>query len=80
MALAARLLGIAAVIVMPHDAPAGKLAATEGYGAEIVSYDRYSQDPGRAGREARAASAGSAFVPPYDHPMIMAGRGPRRPS
>ena len=74
VALAARLLGIAAVIVMPHDAPAGKLAATKGYGAEIVSYDRYSQDPGELA-EKLARERGLAFVPPYDHPLIMAGQG-----
>jgi threo-3-hydroxy-L-aspartate ammonia-lyase len=74
VALAARLLGIAAVIVMPHDAPAGKLAATKGYGADVVNYDRYSQDPGEIA-EKLAGERGLAFVPPYDHPMVMAGQG-----
>lgn len=74
VALAARLLAIPAVIVMPHDAPAGKLAATKGYGAEIVSYDRYSEDPGQLATEL-AEERGLVFVPPYDHPMVMAGQG-----
>jgi threo-3-hydroxy-L-aspartate ammonia-lyase len=74
VALAARLLGIPAVIVMPQDAPASKLAATKGYGAEIVSYDRYSQNPAVLAKEL-AQERGLAFVPPYDHPLIMAGQG-----
>ena len=74
VALAARLLGVPAVIVMPHDAPAGKLAATQGYGAEIVNYDRYSEDPGELAAKL-SHDRGLAFVPPYDHPMIMAGQG-----
>jgi threonine dehydratase len=74
VALAARLLGIAAAIVMPHDAPAGKVAATIGYGAELVRYDRYAQDRAEIGR-ALAAERGRTLVPPYDHPDIIAGQG-----
>jgi threonine dehydratase len=73
-ALAARLLGIPATIVMPLDAPASKLAATRAYGGEIVSYDRY-----RESREDIAAKLaterGLSVIPPYDHPAVIAGQG-----
>ncbi|MEG3627826.1 pyridoxal-phosphate dependent enzyme [Streptomyces poriticola] len=74
VALAARELGTTAVIVMPEDAPAAKHAATAGYGAEIVTYDRYTEDR-RAVAEALAAERGLTVVPPYDHPHIIAGQG-----
>jgi threonine dehydratase len=74
VALAARLTGSSALILMPTDAPALKLAATRGYGAEVVFYDRRTED-----REARArdlaARTGRVLVPPYDDPAIMAGQG-----
>ena len=74
VALAARLTGAHATILMPTDAPASKVAATCGYGAEIVTYDRYTGD-----REAiaagLAADRGAELVPPYDDPLIMAGQG-----
>jgi threonine dehydratase len=74
VALAARMTGSAAVILMPTDAPALKLAATRGYGAEVVFYDRRTED-----REARARElverTGRVLVPPYDDPAIMAGQG-----
>jgi threonine dehydratase len=74
VALAAQLLGAPAVICMPSDAPAVKVAATRGYGAEVVSYDRLRDD-----REAVARAVGEerglTLVPPYDHPHIMAGAG-----
>lgn len=74
IALAAKLLGIAAVIAMPDDAPASKLAATRGYGAEVVLYDRHIQD--RADVSDRLVwERGLTFVHPYDHPHIMAGQG-----
>lgn len=74
IALAARLLSIPATIVMPTDAPASKLAATRGYGAEIVLYDRQTQE--RADVSARLAQErGLVFIHPYDHPHIMAGQG-----
>jgi len=73
-ALAAQLLGIPATIVMPEDAPASKLAATRGYGAEIVSYDRYRQS--REEIAARLADErGLTVIPPYDHPDVIAGQG-----
>ncbi|WP_282700706.1 threo-3-hydroxy-L-aspartate ammonia-lyase [Streptomyces sp. CC219B] len=74
VALAARELGTTAVIVMPEDAPRSKRAATEGYGAEIVTYDRYTGDR-TAIAEALAAERGLAVVPPYDHPHVIAGQG-----
>src|SRR5947199_1301946 len=74
VALAAKLTGASAIILMPTDAPASKLAATRGYGAEVVFYDRQTED-----REARAkdlvAKTGRILVPPYDDPAIMAGQG-----
>jgi threonine dehydratase len=74
IALSARLLGMPAVIVMPQDAPALKIAATKGYGAEVVLYDRYTED--REALSARiAAERDMALVPPYDHPHVMAGQG-----
>jgi threonine dehydratase len=74
VALAARILGIPATIVMPHDAPAGKLAATLEYGASIVAYDRYTEDREEIGREL-AAERGLTLVPPYDHADVIAGQG-----
>ena len=74
VALAAQLLGMPAVIVMPKDAPPIKLAATCGYGAEVVLYDRYTEDREQIGRNL-AAERGLAVVPPYDHPHVMAGQG-----
>ncbi|MFJ9147670.1 threo-3-hydroxy-L-aspartate ammonia-lyase [Streptomyces sp. NPDC102270] len=74
VALAARELGTTAVIVMPEDAPRSKRAATEGYGAEIVTYDRYTGDR-EAIAEALAVERGLALIPPYEHPHVMAGQG-----
>ncbi len=74
VALAAGLLGIPATIVMPHDAPASKVAATQGYRGEVVRYDRYSEDREEIGR-AVAAERGLTLLPPYDHPDILAGQG-----
>ncbi|MEU6281661.1 threo-3-hydroxy-L-aspartate ammonia-lyase [Streptomyces sp. NPDC047028] len=74
VALAARELGTTAVIVMPEDTPRAKLEATAGYGAEIVTYDRYTGDRVAIG-EALAAERGLALVPPYEHPHIIAGQG-----
>ncbi len=74
VALAARLVGLRATIVMPADAPGVKLAATRGYGAEIVTYDRYTED-----REALARRIASdrrlTFVHPFDDPLVIAGQG-----
>ncbi|MFG2719623.1 threo-3-hydroxy-L-aspartate ammonia-lyase [Streptomyces sp. NPDC048416] len=74
IALAAALLGIPAAIVMPHDAPAAKLAATKGYGADVVTYDRWSEDREEIAR-VLAEERGLTLVPPYDHPDVMAGQG-----
>jgi threonine dehydratase len=74
VALAASLLGVTAVILMPEDAAPTKLAATRGYGAEVVTYDRYTQDREALGREL-AEERGLALVPPFDHPHVMAGQG-----
>ena len=74
VALAARLHGCAATIVMPQDAPALKLAATRGYGAEVIVYDRYKED--RAEIAARLTrERGASLIPPYDHLPVMAGQG-----
>jgi threonine dehydratase len=74
MALAGRLLGAPVAVVMPEDAPALKLAATRGYGAEVILYDRNTQD-----REALAArivsERGLTLIPPYDHRDVIAGQG-----
>ncbi|RME73561.1 MAG: threo-3-hydroxy-L-aspartate ammonia-lyase [Chloroflexi bacterium] len=74
IALAAKLLGIRAVIVMPSDAPASKLAATRGYGAEVVLYDRQTQERAEVSDQI-ARDRGMTFVHPFDHPHVMAGQG-----
>ena len=74
VALAARLHDCPATIVMPQDAPALKLAATRGYGAEVITYDRYRED--RSAIAQRLVSErGAALIPPYDHLPVMAGQG-----
>ena len=72
--LAARLCGTRAVILMPEDAPALKRAATEGYGAEVVTFDRYRDDREQLVR-GLAAERGLTLVHPYDDPLVMAGQG-----
>jgi threonine dehydratase len=74
VALAARLLGSQATILMPHDAPQSKLDATRGYGAEVVGYDRYRDDREAVG-EQLAVERGLELVRPYDDPLVMAGAG-----
>lgn len=74
IALAARLLGMPATIVMPTDAPAAKVAATRDYGASVVLYDRFTEDREQIGR-ALANEQGMTLIPPYDHPHILAGQG-----
>ena len=74
VAIAAQLTGKRAVIVMPLDTPPAKLEATRDYGAEIVTYDRYTEDREALGR-ALATERGLTLVPPYDHPLVMAGQG-----
>jgi threo-3-hydroxy-L-aspartate ammonia-lyase len=74
IALVGRLLGVAVTVIMPDNAPAAKLAATRGYGAEVVLYD-----PEQTTREELGArmqeERGLVLIPPYDHPDIVAGQG-----
>lgn len=74
IALAGRLLGVSTTIIMPDDAPAIKKAATEGYGARVITYDKHQTT-----REALAAEMaekhGMTIIPPYDHPHVVAGQG-----
>lgn len=74
LALAGALMGVKVTVVMPGDAPANKRAAAQAYGAEVLTYDRYTED-----RDQRCADLvaqrGSTFVPAFDHPAVMAGQG-----
>ncbi|WP_198972837.1 threo-3-hydroxy-L-aspartate ammonia-lyase [Xylophilus sp. ASV27] len=74
VALSARELGIPATILMPQDAPAAKLAATRGYGGEVITFDRYTEDREALGQRL-ARERGLALIPPYDHPDVIAGQG-----
>jgi threonine dehydratase len=74
VALAARLLDVPAVIVMPSDAPSAKLAATREYGADVVLYDRHTMNRGAIASQL-AAERGATVVPPYDDAAIVAGQG-----
>ncbi len=74
IALSGQLLGVKTVILMPEDAPAAKKAATEGYGATVVTYDRYTQSREELAR-AMQEETGMTVVPPYDHFHVIAGQG-----
>lgn len=74
IALSARLAGVKAVIVMPADAPALKLAATRGYGAEVITYDRMKEDREALAKKI-AEERGMSVIPPYNHPDVIAGQG-----
>jgi threo-3-hydroxy-L-aspartate ammonia-lyase len=74
IALASALHDVPATIVMPTDAPGVKLAATRGYGAEVITYDRYRHDRAAIG-ERLARERGATVIPPFDHPDVMAGQG-----
>lgn len=74
IAKAAQQFGMRAVIVMPQDAPVIKVAATRGYGGEVVLYDRYTEDREQIGRRL-AQEQGLSLIPPYDHLHVMAGQG-----
>ncbi|HVL46763.1 MAG TPA: threo-3-hydroxy-L-aspartate ammonia-lyase [Acidovorax sp.] len=74
IALSARLLDMPAAIVMPEDAPASKMAATREYGAQVVTYDRYTEDREAISRRL-ALERGMTLVPPFDHPHVIAGQG-----
>ncbi|HSL15085.1 MAG TPA: threonine/serine dehydratase, partial [Actinomycetota bacterium] len=75
IALAAALIDTRAVILMPEDAPPEKVRATEGYGAEVVTYDRYREER-RTLADELARDRGMVLIPPYDDPRIMSGQGP----
>jgi threo-3-hydroxy-L-aspartate ammonia-lyase len=75
VALAGRLLGIPTTIVMPADAPAVKVAATRGYGAEVALYDRAKGESREEVAARIAARKGSSLVPPFDHAAVIAGQG-----
>ena len=74
IALSARLLDVPAAIVMPHDAPPSKIAATRGYGAEVILYDRFNEDREAIARTL-ADQRGMTLIPPFDHPDVIAGQG-----
>jgi threo-3-hydroxy-L-aspartate ammonia-lyase len=74
IALSAQILGMPAAIVMPLDSPAVKMAATRGYGAEVITYDRYTEDRLAIGQKL-ADERGMTLIPPYDHAHVMAGQG-----
>jgi len=74
IALASRELGVRATIIMPHDAPAAKRAATEGYGGQVVTYDRYNDDREAVARRIQDET-GATLIPPYDHHDVIAGQG-----
>src|SRR5205085_7196879 len=74
VALAAQLLGVPALIVMPADAPAMKIANTRGYGAEVKLYDRLTESREKIAA-AIAAERGAVVVPAFDDPHIIAGQG-----
>jgi threonine dehydratase len=74
IALAAKLLGTSATIVMPEDAPEIKLRATREYGARVILYDRYSENRETIG-QLLADEEGGTMIPPFDHPHIIAGQG-----
>ena len=74
IALAAQILDMPAVVLMPQDAPASKMAATRGYGAEVIVYDRFTEDR-EALSQRIAQERGLTLVPPYDHADVIAGQG-----
>ncbi len=74
IALSARILNMPATIFMPHDAAPSKLAATQGYGAQVIGYDRYSEDASALAAKL-AQDRGMTFIPPFDHPDVLAGQG-----
>ncbi|MEO6918142.1 MAG: threo-3-hydroxy-L-aspartate ammonia-lyase [Collimonas sp.] len=74
IALAASLLKIRAVIIMPEDAPVLKIQATKGYGAEVLTYNRYTENREEIGRKL-AQERNMTLIPPYDHPDVICGQG-----
>jgi threonine dehydratase len=73
-AIAAKHAGSTATIVMPGDAPRSKIEATRGYGANVILYDRFKENRVAIGKRI-TEETGAALVPPFDHPLIMAGQG-----
>ena len=74
VALSARILNIPNTIFMPHDAAPSKLAATQDYGAEVIGYDRYSEDASALAMQL-AREQGKTIIPPFDHPDVLSGQG-----
>ena len=74
IAAAGQMLGIATTIVMPHDAPTAKRAATVGYGARIIAYDRYTENREQIAAE-HAKRDGLTVIPPFNHPDVICGQG-----
>ena len=74
IALSGKLLNVATIIIMPEDAPAAKKAATEEYGATVITYDRYKQNRDDIARQMQEQT-GMTFIPPYDHLHVIAGQG-----
>jgi threonine dehydratase len=74
IALSAKLMGIRAAIIMPHDAPELKVRATKGYGGEVIVYDRYKENREEIGARL-AKERGMTLIPPYDHPDVICGQG-----
>jgi threo-3-hydroxy-L-aspartate ammonia-lyase len=74
LAYAAQIMNLPATIIMPKDAPELKVRATRGYGAEVIFYDRYTENREEIGRRV-AAERRASLIPPYDHPAVIAGQG-----
>jgi threonine dehydratase len=74
LAYAAQITTVPATIIMPTDAPALKVEATRGYGANVIFYDRYSENREEIGRRV-ATERGATLIPPYDHADVIAGQG-----
>ncbi len=74
IAYAGQLQGVPTTVIMPNDAPAMKVAATKGYGAEVVSFDRYTEDRDAIARRL-SEERGLTLIPPYDHEDVIAGQG-----
>jgi threonine dehydratase len=74
IALSASLLGIRSAIIMPEDAPEAKIRATKGYGAEVITYNRYTEDREEIARRL-AEERKMTLIPPYDHADVICGQG-----
>ena len=74
LAYAAGIMSLPATIIMPKDAPESKVSATKGYGAEVIFYDRYTENREQIGRRI-ATEREASLIPPYDHPEVIAGQG-----